>query len=89
MAVIRAFRVTQHSQIFSLSLEIEFNALCFINYTIPRLCSSYAVATSDHVVAPGSSFISCTAPDKALGVRPPDFLIVESPWVVTPGAYLP
>ena len=26
------------------SLEIEFNALRFINYTIPRLCSTYAVA---------------------------------------------
>ena len=85
MAAISAFRVTQHSQIFHFSLEIEFNALRFINYTIfvifvaivmaynififilfcsiavvpyilgctikhlgtiPRLCSTYAVATS-------------------------------------------
>ena len=46
MAAISAFRVTQHSQIFfHFSLEIEFNALRFINYTIPRLCSVYAVAT--------------------------------------------
>ena len=35
MATISAFRITQHSQIFSLSLEIEFNAMRFINYTIP------------------------------------------------------
>ena len=47
MAAISAFRVTQHSQIFHFSLETEFNALCFINYTIPRLCSTYAVATID------------------------------------------
>ena len=45
MAAISAFRVTQHSQIFHFSLEIEFNALHFISYTIPRLSSSYAVAT--------------------------------------------
>ena len=47
MAAISAFGVTQHSQIFHFSLEIEFNALRFINYTISRLCSAYAVATSD------------------------------------------
>ena len=35
MAAISAFPVTQHSQICHLSLEIEFNALHFINYTIP------------------------------------------------------
>ena len=46
MAAISPFRVTQHSQIFfHFSLEVEFNALLFINYTIPRLCSTYAVAT--------------------------------------------
>ena len=45
MAECSAFRVMQHSQIFHFSLEIEFNALRFINYTIPRLCSTYAVAT--------------------------------------------
>ena len=45
MAAISAFRVTQHSQFFHFSLEIEFNVLRFINYTIPRLCSTYAVAT--------------------------------------------
>ena len=48
MAAISAFRVTQHSQTFHFSLEIEFNALRFINYTIPRLCSTYAVATIDN-----------------------------------------
>ena len=42
MATIIAFCVTQHSQIFF--LEIEFNKMRFINYTIPRLCSTYAVA---------------------------------------------
>ena len=52
MATISAFRVTQHSQIpgarfFHFSLEIEFNAMRFINYTVPRLCSTYAVATID------------------------------------------
>ena len=35
----------QHGQIFHFSLEIEFNALRFINYPIPRLCSTYVVAT--------------------------------------------
>ena len=46
MAAISAFGVTQHSQIFfHFSSEIEFNALRFTNYTIPRLCSTYAVAT--------------------------------------------
>ena len=33
------------ARFFHFSLEIEFNALGFINYTIPRLCSIYAVAT--------------------------------------------
>ena len=33
------------ARFFHFSLEIEFNALRFINYTIPRLCSTYAVAT--------------------------------------------
>ena len=46
MAAISAFGVTQHSQIVSVSLETEFNALRFISYTIPRLfLSTYAVAT--------------------------------------------
>ena len=45
MAANSAFGVTQHNQIFHFSLEIEFNALRFINYTISRLCSTYAVAT--------------------------------------------
>ena len=45
MAAISTFGVTQHSQICSLFLKTEFNALHFINYTIPRLCSTYAVAT--------------------------------------------
>ena len=40
------------------------------------------------MAALGSSFISCTAPDKNLGVQPSDTLIAESPWVVAPGAYL-
>ena len=33
------------TRFFHFSLEIEFNALRFINYTIPRLCSIYVVAT--------------------------------------------
>ena len=41
-----------------------------------------------HVVAVGSSFISCIALDKTLCVRPPATSIVEYPWVVAPGAYL-
>ena len=45
MAAISAFRVTQHSQIFHFSLDIEFNALRFVNYTVPKFCSTYAVAT--------------------------------------------
>ena len=45
MAAISAFRVTQHSQIFNFSSEIKFNALSFINYTIPWIYSTYAVAT--------------------------------------------
>ena len=53
MAAINAFRVTQHSQIFHFSLEIEFNALRFINYTIPRPCSTYAVATIVKIIRDG------------------------------------
>ena len=45
MAAISAFRGMQHSQFFHFSLEIEFNALRFMNYTIPRLSSTYALAT--------------------------------------------
>ena len=33
------------ARFFHFSLETEFNALRFINYTLPRLCSTYAVAT--------------------------------------------
>ena len=33
------------ARFFHFSLETEFNALRFINHTIPRLCSTYAVAT--------------------------------------------
>ena len=33
------------ARFFHFSSEIEFNALRFFNYTIPRLCSTYAVAT--------------------------------------------
>ena len=33
------------ARFFHFSLETEFNASRFINYTIPRLCSTYAVAT--------------------------------------------
>ena len=41
--VISAFRVTRHTWIFPVSLEIEFNAVRFINYTISKLCSTFAV----------------------------------------------
>ena len=44
MAAISTFRVTQHSQIFHLSLETEINALQFVNYTVLRFRSIYAVA---------------------------------------------
>ena len=40
------------------------------------------------MAALGSGIISYTALDKTLGVRPPDTLIVESSWVVAPGASL-
>ena len=40
------------------------------------------------MAAQGSSFISCTALDKSLGVRPPVTLIAEFPWMVAPGACL-
>ena len=43
MAAISAFHATI-VRFFHFSLEIEFNALRFISYTIPRLCSTYAVA---------------------------------------------
>ena len=59
MISISAFRVTQHNQIFSLSLEIEFNALRFINYTSPRLCSTYAVATVDNLTRIPYNLILC------------------------------
>ena len=39
------------TRFFHFSLEIEFNALHFINYTIPRLCSTYAVATLSTLTA--------------------------------------
>ena len=49
MAGISAFRVMRNiARIFHFSLEIEFNALRFINYTIPRLCSTYAVAALEN-----------------------------------------
>ena len=46
MTAVSASGVTRNiARFFHFSLEIEFNALRFINYTIPRLCSIYAVAT--------------------------------------------
>ena len=45
MAAISAFGVTQLARFFHFSSETEFNTLRLINYTIPRLCSTYAVAT--------------------------------------------
>ena len=39
MTAISDFRVTQHSQIFSLFFRNRIR--CIINYTIPRLCSTY------------------------------------------------
>ena len=45
MAAISAFGVTNIASFCPFSLETEFNALHFINYTIPGLCSIYAVAT--------------------------------------------
>ena len=47
MAVISAFCVTQVSQISSLIFRnrIQGIALLIINYTVPKLCSIYAVAT--------------------------------------------
>ena len=38
------------ARFFHFSLETELNALHFINYTIPRLCSTYAVATIEDFV---------------------------------------
>ena len=37
------------ARFFHFSLQIEFNALRFINYTIPRLCSTYVDATLDDI----------------------------------------
>ena len=53
-----------------------------------RLTSTLGSQQLDHVAALGSSFISCTALDKSLGVPPPDTLIAESSWVAATGAYL-
>ena len=39
-----------------------------------------------HVATQSSSFISCTTPDKTLGVQLLVTLIAEFPWVVAPGA---
>ena len=43
---------------------------------------------SKTLAALGSMFISFTALDKNLGVRPPVTLIEEFPWVIAPGANL-
>ena len=45
MAAISLFVSRNVDRFFHFSLEIEFNALRFINYAIPRLFSTYAVAT--------------------------------------------
>ena len=52
------------------------------------LTSTLGSQQLNHVAALSNTFISCTVPDKILGVRPLDTFIVESPWAVTPGAYL-
>ena len=38
------------TRVFLFSLEIEFNAMHLIDYTISRLCSTYAVATIEKMV---------------------------------------
>ena len=40
---------------FHVSLEIEFNALCFINYSITSLCSTYVVAA----IGVATCFLQC------------------------------
>ena len=45
MAAISALVSRNIARFVHFSLETEFNALRFINYTIPRLCSNYTMAT--------------------------------------------
>ena len=45
MAAISAFVSHNIARFFHISLQIEFNALRFIIYTISRICSTYAMAT--------------------------------------------
>ena len=44
--------VMQHTCNYSLSLETEFNTMHFINYKIPRLCSTFAAQSIDNSETP-------------------------------------
>ena len=72
----------------SRSWKIRSHVPCTVGPGKEDLTSTLGSKQLDHVAALDSSFISCTALDKTLGVRPPDTLIAESLWVVAPGAYL-
>ena len=48
MATIITFVSRSIARFFHFSLEIEFSAMRFTNYTIPRLHSTYAVANIDY-----------------------------------------
>ena len=50
MAAISFFVPRNIARCFHFSLEIELNALRFINYTIPRIRSTYVVATSHNFI---------------------------------------
>ena len=43
---------------------MEFNALRFINYTIPRLCSTHVVATLDKLKMTGWKSLDMTCKDE-------------------------
>ena len=80
------FQVAFSSFIKSRSLKIGSHVPSMVGPGKDGLTSTLgSFKQLDHFPPLGTSFISCTASDKTLGVRPSNTLIAESPWVVAPG----
>ena len=57
-AVIGAFLChAAYLQFFPVSLETEYNAVCFISYIIPRLCSTFTVQSTHFYVFERKSMV--------------------------------
>ena len=65
------FQVIFFSFIKSRSLKIRFHVPSTVGPGKEGLTSTQGSEQLDHVAALGRGFISCTAVDKTLGVRPP------------------